>query len=339
MVARSYIALMYPASEYAVSDILAEVADLQFSVTSESNISLGWEKLYTSDADNPDIDEKSDVTTVLSSLNEGDTGTCENAEVAAKKAPEPKYYVESTLLRALTHVAPHISDPELKEVMNKFFKEKGIPAELGTEATRASVIEKVFESKMAEKQKLKGYKELAFVTTDIGKQFVALLPDGCKKVDTTAEWCRMGVEIKNGSMSVEQYVDNVYSFIEKQVNHVKSAGVNIKVDLESCSECFDGFLRPIKTGDHEFFGCTNHPKCSVTYPEYKGNPYTQKHNCPDCGKPLVLRKTKGDYWFGCTGYADNGCKKTMGCVGGKPAQKTFKKKSSKRSPSKRSKRG
>lgn len=328
LVARSYLALFYPPADYAVSDVEVNVADLHFSVRSETNRNKGWMTLYTNDQDNPDIEEASEFDSNLAALNVNQSGLCVDASVNDKTAPKPKYYVESTLLRDLTHIAKHIESPELKKIMDTFFKEKGIHAELGTEATRASVIEKVFESGMAVKEKLPGYKELAFKTSDIGKQFIRLLPNGCKKVDVTADWCRMGVEVKNGKMSVEQYVDAVYQFIEKQVNHVKSHGLDIKVDLESCSECFDGYLKLIKTTKSKFFGCTNHPNCSVTYPEYKGSPYTQKHDCPECGKPLVLRSSGNDYFFGCSGYND-GCKNTMACVGGKPATKSFN--SSKRS--------
>ncbi|EOX3329400.1 DNA topoisomerase [Vibrio cholerae] len=331
LVARSYIALLYPASNYAVSQLSINCADLQFFVSAESRLRDGWEALYKNDQDNPDlVHDEDNINTVLSSINTGDCGHCPDANIEQKKAPAPKYYVESTLLRDLTHIAKHISDPALRDVMNSFFKEKGIAAELGTEATRAGVVEKVFESGLCVKVDVKGYKEKAMMTSDIGKQFMSILPDGCKKVDVTAQWVKMGIDVKSGSMTVDDYINAVYSYIQTQVEHVKKVGIDLKIDLPSCSVCFDGYLKLKKFGDKSFFGCTNYPDCTATYPEYKGQPYTQEHNCPDCGKPLVLRKGKDGYWFGCTGFND-GCKLTMGCVGGKPAKKAFTGKGSSKS--------
>ncbi|HAS5226699.1 TPA: DNA topoisomerase III [Vibrio cholerae] len=328
LVARSYIALLYPAAVYAVSELDIKSADLHFSCGAETRIFDGWWNLYKNDTDNPDLQDETETNnTLLSSIKKGDHGICATADVERKKAPAPKYYVESTLLRDLTHVAKYISNPELRDVMNSFFKEKGIAAELGTEATRASVVEKVFDSGLCVKVDVKGYKEKAMMTSEIGKQLMSILPDQCKKVDVTAQWVKMGIDVKSGVMTVDDYINAVYSYIQTQVEHVKKVGIDLKIDLPSCSVCFDGYLKLKKFGDKTFFGCTNYPDCTATYPEYKGQPYTQEHNCPDCGKPLVLRKGKDGYWFGCTGF-NEGCKLTMGCVGGKPAKKAFSSKGS-----------
>ena len=262
-------------------------------------------------------------------LSDHDKGLCSSSEVQQKKSPKPKFYVESTLLRELTHVAKHIAHPELKKIMIEKFKLSNLSAELGTEATRASILEKVFESGLAEKVKLKGYKELAFITTDIANQLMPILPNGCKKVDVTAHWVNMGNDITEGRKDVNDYVDNVYQFIEKQVDYIKQAGLSIKVDASPCPKCNAGFLRFINTGKNPFFGCTNHPDCDAVFSEYKGKPFTQKHNCPDCGKPLILRKTKSDYWFGCSGY-ESGCESSFACTNGKPTKRPKKRQGSKR---------
>lgn len=335
LVARSYIALIYPHSEYKVSNVITEIADLQFGVKSEAKVIDGWEKLYASDSDNPDIEETSEVNTVLSSLKDGQTGVCLDATTDKKAAPAPKYFVGSTLLRTLTNVASEINDPELRESMVQFFKEKGEKAELGTETTRAGIIEKVIKSGLCETVKEKGYKEDVFKMTDIGKQFIDILPDNCKTVDNTARWVKMGIDVKNGSMSVDQYVDEVFKMITNEVENTKSNGFDIELNLEKCPICDSGLLRPIKSAKGTFFGCTNHPDCKVTFPEYKGKVYTQSHDCPKCSKPLVLRKTSGDYWFGCTGY-EQGCRETLGCVGGKPAKKTRARKGTQRAKRKAS---
>lgn len=325
LVARRYVALLYPPSTYNSSKIILKVADLQFGVEAEQLLSSGFEVMYSNDADNPDLEEKHQSPTLLNDIKTHDVGTCETTSIEKKKSPKPKYFVESTLLRALTHIAPYIQDTDLRKTMDDYFLTKNIPSELGTEATRASIIENVFQSPFAVKEKVKGYKELAMMTTPLGKELMTLLPNECKKVEVTASWVKMGADILEGNLSVREYVDNVYSFIEQQVDDVKNNGLDITVDLIPCPTCKDGYLRKIELEKNTFFGCTNHPDCSVSFPEYKGSPYTQTHNCEKCGNPLVLRKSGNDYFFGCTGYKD-GCKNTLACVGGKPAKKVFARK-------------
>lgn len=325
LIARSYIALIFPKSRYKESVITLNVDGLSFTVKSESLISQGWEVLYTNDKDNPDVEKSESSEQDLTKLDRGQTGSCIDAEVQTKKSPKPKYFVESTLLRAMTHVAPYIEDDDLRDIMNAYFKDKNIPAELGTEATRADVIDKVFDSGLAVKEKEAGYKELAMKTTPLGKQLMSVLPPSMRKVDLTASWVRMGADIKESKLSVDSYVDSVYRFIQKQVEHLKTNGLDISLDSAPCPNCTDGLLKRIKTAKGFFFGCSNHPLCSATFPDYNGKPFTNVYKCPDCSKEMILRKGSNGYFFGCSGYSE-GCQKTMPCVNGKPSNKPVKRK-------------
>lgn len=329
LIARSYIGVLYPTAIYDKSDVTVKVAELQFSVSSEVLKSQGWKVLYQNDQDNPDIEENAEITTPLSSLAQGQQGNCSSASVEKKKGQKPKYYVESSLLRDLTHVAKHITDPVLKSVMEKKFKALNLAAELGTEATRASILEKVFESGMAEKVEMTGYKERAYITTALAEKVLPILPDGCKKVDVTAKWVDMGNDIIEGTRSVTDYVDEVYQFLSTEINHVKANGLNVKFDTTPCPKCNEGHLRLIKSGSSPFFGCSNHPDCDAVFNEYKGKPFTQSHTCPVCQSPLVLRNTKGEYWFGCSGF-NNGCKESFGCQNGKPVKRTAQRRGTKK---------
>ncbi|MUK94765.1 DNA topoisomerase III [Aliivibrio fischeri] len=327
LVARSFIALFYPPSVYAHSEITVKVADLQFHTETEKKLSNGWKELYTNDKGNPDIDESLEGETALSSLKLSMQGTCEDVQALSKETAPPKYFVGSTFIRELTRAALKVTDPELKKIFLKKFEDEDELGAIGTEATRADMIEKCFETGFLRKGKLKGYKEEVIVTSDMAKEFLALLPFECKAVDTTAQWIAWGEEIKKGNLTVTQYVDRIYEQINKQVAQVKKNGLNIKVNLTSCPTCFDGYLKKITTEKNTFFSCTRYPECNASFPEYKGNVYIEKHNCPKCGSALILRKTKDDYWFGCSGFKENGCKQSMGCVGGKPVKKAQKRRS------------
>jgi DNA topoisomerase III len=329
LVARSFMAIISPCSVYNTSDIDIKIADLQFSLKREALIFSGWEVLYSNDSDNPLLENDSDDEMGSGGVDElrvGMNGICVDSTIDKKQGQAPRFYVESTLLTNLIHIAKEIKDPELKTIMTDFFKDKGIPAELGTEATRAGLLEKIFQSGLVEKIKIKGYKEDAIVTTEIGRKMMAIIPTECKSVDMTAKWVKMGIDVKQGSMSVTEYVNNVYSDVSKYVRKIKSDGINLNLNLKKCPNCNDGLLKLIKTDSNSFFSCTNYPNCSTSFSEYKGLPFTDKFSCNSCGEPLILRKGKDEYYFGCSGYK-KGCKSTMACVGGKPATKVFSKQS------------
>ncbi|WP_415719807.1 topoisomerase DNA-binding C4 zinc finger domain-containing protein [Maridesulfovibrio sp.] len=83
-----------------------------------------------------------------------------------------------------------------------------------------------------------------------------------------------------------------------------------------CPKCKTGFLKARK-GKTKFWGCSNYPDCTATFPNKAGKPdlkakpaknleTSSEHKCPDCGKGLIRRpaKRKGLFWWGCSGFPD-----------------------------------
>lgn len=122
LVARSFIALFYPPAKYGNSKITIKVADLQFHIETEKQLTNGWKALYSNDKDNPDIDESLESDTALSSLKTGMKGFCTNIEIENKKTSPPKYYVESTLVRDLTRAVIFVKNETLKKAYWKNLK-------------------------------------------------------------------------------------------------------------------------------------------------------------------------------------------------------------------------
>tara|TARA_B100002003_G_scaffold33123_1_gene28274 strand:- start:460 stop:1320 length:861 start_codon:yes stop_codon:yes gene_type:complete len=173
LVARQYLMQFYPAFEYAEHQIDSKIASGLFIAKKKSVISDGWKVLLP-----PNKSEKQDrdfSSEVLPNVKEGDAVTCTDVRVDEKHTSPPKRFTDATLLAAMTGIARFVSDPEIKKVLRD-------TDGLGTEATRAGIIELLFKRQFLTK---KG-KEIH--STEIGRQLVKSLPDRMVDPDMTAHW-------------------------------------------------------------------------------------------------------------------------------------------------------
>tara|TARA_B100001179_G_scaffold219474_1_gene193163 strand:- start:4676 stop:6604 length:1929 start_codon:yes stop_codon:yes gene_type:complete len=173
LVARQYLMQFYPAFEYAEYQIDSKVEGGLFVAKKKSVISDGWKVLLP-----PNRSEKQDTdfsSEALPNVKEGDPVTCTDVRVDEKNTSPPKRFTDATLLAAMTGIARFVSDPEIKKVLRD-------TDGLGTEATRAGIIELLFKRQFLTK---KG-KEIH--STEIGRQLVKSLPDRMVVPDMTAHW-------------------------------------------------------------------------------------------------------------------------------------------------------
>ena len=110
--------------------------------------------------------------------------------------------------------------------------------------------------------------------------------------------------IEEGKTPWKEVIRNFYPDLKKSIDdaHVKLEKVKIKDEVTDviCDKC--GRNMVIKMGPHgRFLACPGFPECRNTMPlvEKAGA------KCPDCGKDLLVRKTKkGRTYYACEGYPD-----------------------------------
>ncbi|WP_027966602.1 DNA topoisomerase III [Halomonas halocynthiae] len=173
LVARQYLMQFYPAFEYTEHQIDSEVAGGLFVAKQTSTLAQGWKALLPPQKKTAQASAPSP--TPLPSVKTGDAVTCLDGKVEEKHTSPPKHFTDATLLAAMTGIARFVSDPEIKKVLKD-------TDGLGTEATRAGIIELLFKRQFLTK---KG-KEIH--ATDIGKQLVKALPERMVAPDMTAHW-------------------------------------------------------------------------------------------------------------------------------------------------------
>ena len=171
LIARQYIAQFYPEYLYNHQQLLLEIAGGVFSATANIPKQIGWKCLFNKS------DKTSDSETLqyLPEVKKGDILHCQQGNLLEKLTQAPKAFTDATLLAAMTGINRFVTDKALKAVLKD-------TDGLGTEATRASIIELLFKRGFLQRQgKL-------IHATDAGKGLINALPVQCTKPDMTAQW-------------------------------------------------------------------------------------------------------------------------------------------------------
>jgi DNA topoisomerase-3 len=202
LVARQYLIQFYPPFEYLDKQIDTEVAGGLFIARQKDVLAQGWKVLFPparaakAAADN-DADEQTDAdgfsASKLPDVKKGDEVLCTGAELAEKQTTPPRHFSDATLLSAMTGIARYVHDPAIKKVLRE-------TDGLGTEATRAGIIELLFKREFL----MRNGKEIR--ATEVGRQLITSLPENMGSPDMTAHWESQLEAISQKQMSYAQFM-------------------------------------------------------------------------------------------------------------------------------------
>ena len=137
----------------------------------------GWKEVYElGDGDETDVEEQLSEQS-LPEVNKGAALPVQQVQMASGKTKPPARFNEATLLSAMENPVKYMESRDKQAV-----KTLGQTGGLGTVATRADIIDKLFHSYLME---LRG-KEI-YITSK-GKQLLELVPEDLRKPELTADW-------------------------------------------------------------------------------------------------------------------------------------------------------
>jgi DNA topoisomerase-3 len=144
-----------------------DIAGGEFIAKGKSTNDLGWLALTKS--------ENTKTETVLPNLSKGESLHCIDSQLLEKQTSAPKHFTDATLLGAMTGIARYVQDSKIKKILKE-------TDGLGTEATRASIIDLLFRRQFMHKIG----KEIH--ATETGKALINALPSETTHPDMTAIW-------------------------------------------------------------------------------------------------------------------------------------------------------
>ncbi|NRX95793.1 DNA topoisomerase-3 [Clostridium beijerinckii] len=212
LVVKRFLSVMLPPFEYIQTTIEAEVQGEKLVAKGKVIKAKGWKKLY--DRLEEDSDEEEIKEQVLPTVSIGDSIRVESVNIKKGETKPPARFTEATLLSAME--SPH----KYINVSKEAAKTLGETGGLGTVATRADIIEKLFNSFVIEK---KG-KEI--IPTSKGKQLMELVPKDLKSPLLTAKWESQLDEISKGKRDDHSFIKEMKNYSVALVEDVK--GTNNK---------------------------------------------------------------------------------------------------------------
>ncbi len=187
LISRQYLMQFCEPYRYSDTRIDLEIAGGLFSARERITVTEGWKALMPAR-------EKSSPP--LPDLVEGQILWSGEPQLDEKHTEPPKHYTDATLLAAMTGIARYVKDPELRKVLKD-------TDGLGTEATRAGIIELLFKRRFLQRVG----KQIQ--ATDTGRQLIAVLPDESTQPDMTAQWEQALEQMSEAKISYEGFMEQL----------------------------------------------------------------------------------------------------------------------------------
>ncbi len=289
LVVRRFIAVLSAPFEYDEMQVTITIGNHKFYTKGQSVKSAGWKALYDSSLADDD-DENDDIASQqLPALSQGAPVFPKGVRLCAGKTAPPSRYTEATLLSAMENPTGQVDDGSLKDALKT-------AGGLGTPATRADIIEKLFDSFCVERRG----KEI--FPTSKGKQLIDIVPPDLKSAELTARWEQRLSLIAKGGADSKKFIFEMRDYARSLVSSVKSSDSKYKHDnmtREPCPEC-GKYLLEVNGKKGKMLVCQDR-ECGYR----KSVTVITNARCPECHKKLEMRGEGDKKAFFCVcGYRE-----------------------------------
>lgn len=304
LVVRRFISVLYPAFEYEQTTMRASAAGQNFTARGKIVLSSGWKTIYDADYDiyteEDGYDDMGDAGSgfrghnadqPLPDLTQGGKLPISTITINTGKTKPPARFTEATLLSAMENPVKYMESRDLRQ--KKALSETG---GLGTVATRADIIEKLFHSFLIEK------KGNELLITSKGKQLLELVPEDLKKPELTAKWELQLSDIANGNRKEHAFIQDIQHYTEALIEEIRSADGTFRHDNltnTKCPRCGKRMLA-VNGKNARLLVCQDR-ECG--YRETIAR--SSNARCPNCHKKMELIKKGSEETFVCAcGYKE-----------------------------------
>lgn len=277
LVVRRFLAVLYPPFEYEQTELTVEMGGETLVARGKTVKALGWKEVYESQEEEDEEQEIKEQS--LPSMKKGDRLTDLSLTMTEGKTKPPAPFNEATLLSAMENPVSYMGTKD-----RDMAKTLGETGGLGTVATRADIIEKLFSSFLLEKRG----KDI-FLTSK-AKQLLNLVPEDLKKPELTARWEMRLSEIAAGKLKRGAFMKDIRLYSQDLIHQIKAGEGSFNHDNLTntrCPVCGRRMLA-VKGKNSEMLVCQDR-ECGHREVVSK----TSNARCPVCHKKLEL-KGKGD---------------------------------------------
>ena len=292
MVVRRFLAVLYPPFEYQQVTMEAKAAGETFAASGKVVKSQGWKEVYEGgDQEESEEDEEKLKDQRLPKMQTGQKLKVLRAALNTGKTKPPARFTEATLLAAMENPVKFMETRDKEAV-----KTIGETGGLGTVATRADIIEKLFHSFMMEK------KGNEIHITSKAKQLLELVPEDLKKPELTADWEMKLSQIAKGKIRQGDFLHEIRNYTCEIVDEIKSGEGTFRHDNltnKVCPRCGKKLLA-VNGKNSKMLVCQDR-ECG--YRETISR--TTNARCPKCHKRMEMYvKGKEETFICACGYKE-----------------------------------
>lgn len=321
LVVRRFLAVLEPPCEYEQIWLTVKIGEEEFTAHGNVVTAMGWKEAYDTgneggalaelfgdtdpdtrgdmagDGEGPGIcggaGSSADRTAAerLLRLKEGDVLGEPGLSITEGKTKPPAHFNEATLLSAMENPVAYMESKD--KAMAKTLGETG---GLGTVATRADIIEKLFSSFLLEKKGKEIY------LTSKAKQLLELVPEDLRKPELTADWEMKLSEIARGNLKRTVFMKDIRGYSRNLIDQIKEGEGSFRHDNltnKKCPECGKRMLL-VQGKNSQMLVCQDR-ECG--YRETISR--TSNARCPVCHKKMELRgKADGQIFVCKCGYKE-----------------------------------
>ena len=213
MVVRRFLAVLYPPFEYEQVTMEAKAAGESFAASGKVVKNQGWKEVYEGSFEDAEDEEtqRNLKDQQLPRIQQGTRSKVLRVTLTTGKTKPPARFTEATLLAAMENPVKFMETKDKEAV-----KTLGETGGLGTVATRADIIEKLFHSFMMEK------KGNEIHITSKAKQLLELVPEDLKKPELTADWERKLSQIAKGQLHQGDFLCQIREYTCEIVDEIKT---------------------------------------------------------------------------------------------------------------------
>ncbi len=231
MVMKRFAAAFHADCEYEQTNIVTEVEKETFRTQGKRILKPGWRIIYGMEIEKKMGSEDDTEAENLPPLEKDDPAKVIDSKIEHKETLPPPEYTEALLLRDMTNPSRYVTENELKQIYRGDIG-------LGTQSTRAQIIETLLMRKYVQRQ----------------KRYLIALDKGCLLIDTlrrfekakiltspeeTARWEMQLNRIAQGEENGQSFLNNIKTFIQEIVEEFKSGNIAPETGVQKSSPVQD----------------------------------------------------------------------------------------------------
>lgn len=288
LIVKRFIAVLNPPFEYEQTTVKVDVKGEFFYAKGKIVKSWGWKSVYEGFGKLEEDDEDDENSQSLPDIKQGHKAALNSVKSINGKTKPPARYTEATLLSAMEHPGKFVENKALREMLES-------TSGLGTPATRADIIEKLFNTFYIEKRG----KEI--IPTSKGIQLINIVPPDLKSPELTGKWEQQLALISKGKINCATFIADMRNYATKLVKDVISSNEVFKHDNVTREKCECGkFLLEVNGKKGKMLVCPDR-ECGFK----KLISQVSNARCPECHKKMEIRGENENKTFYCScGYRE-----------------------------------